>query len=389
MKVKPTEVIRGTRVEIDLDLLRSNYFHLKHNIENHVLIAGVVKANAYGHDLHTIAHELIDLGCNYLMVANVREAISIRTYLNALSIANGFPIMVMGVTLGSDYKKAIELDITMTIFTLDMAKEINDIARTMGKNAKVHVKIDTGFNRLGYKDHERAVEDIQKMVTFKNLTVEGLFTHLALKSETDDMVQFSEFDSVINQLLERNVHIPIKHVCDSIGAVAYPQKHYNLIRMGALLYGYCSRPTDFDLFPIMRFVTNITEVKWLDIGEGISYDHLFKAESPTRVATLPVGYADGLPRALSNRGYVYINGEKAPIIGLMCMDQCMIDVTHVSACGIGDEVVLFDSKDSSLSKLASLANTNRNEVLSRISMRVLRVFYKDGKLYKVVDYLNR
>lgn len=388
MELNNRSKLIGTRVEIDLDLLQHNFMGLKQTVDEKVLIAGVVKANAYGHDLHTISQALVALECNYLMVANLREALSIRKYFSKMDINADFPIMVMGVTNSVDFEKAIEGNITMTIFSIEAAETISEIAQKMHLKAKVHVKIDTGFNRLGYKDHLRAVDEIEAMMTLKGLEVEGIFSHLALKDEVSDYLQFEKFEAVLDQLKNRGIEIPIKHICDSIGAIAYPEKRYDMVRMGALLYGYCSRPTPFELLPIMRFVTNITEVKWLESGEGISYDYLFVAEQRTKVATIPVGYADGLPRALSKEGYVIVNGHKAPIVGLMCMDQCMIDITNVPEGNIGDEVILFDKTHLSLSSMAALAKTNRNELLSRIAMRVIRIFIKNDRVYKVVDYLD-
>lgn len=387
MNKKETQDFLGTRVEIDLDLLKKNFDELKKYIKTNVRVAGVVKANAYGHDLHTISEELVMIGCNYLMVANLREAMSIRKYFSKIGIHPSTPIMVMGVTAQKDFERAIKANITLTIFTLEDARLLNEVALSQKNTAKVHIKIDTGFNRLGYKDHQLAVEDIQKMVQMQALDVEGLFTHLALKDRDSDEIQFNQFDAVISALQAKGIEIPLKHVCDSIGTIAYPERQYDLVRMGALLYGYCSRPTPFELTPIMHFKTNISAVKWIEAGEGVSYDYTYTVNERCLIATLPVGYADGAPRALSNQGYVIINGMKAPIVGFMCMDQCMVDITSIPECKISSEVLLFGNKLLPLGVLASMAKTNRNEILSRISMRVPRVFYRNGEIYKIVDYL--
>ncbi len=377
----------GTRVEINLDLLKKNFDGLKKSIKENVRIAGVVKANAYGHDLHTISDEMVNLGCDYLMVANLREALSIRNYFKSEDHHSTTPIMVMGVTAPEDFERAIEAEITLTIFSLEEAYLLSTLALNHKTKAKVHVKIDTGFNRLGYKDYQRAVEDIQKMVQMEGLYVEGLFTHLALKDVESDEIQFQKFNAVIKALQANHIEIPLKHICDSIGTIAYPGRQYDLVRMGALLYGYCSRPTPFELSPILSFKTNISAIKWIEAGEGVSYDYTFTVNERRRIATIPVGYADGMPRALSNQGYVVIGGIKAPIVGLMCMDQCMVDVTSIPECQVGSDVVLFEGSTLPLGVIASLAKTNRNEILSRISMRVPRIFFKNGDVCKIVDYL--
>ncbi|MBF4692747.1 alanine racemase [Fusibacter ferrireducens] len=387
MHTNSTYDVKGTRAEINLSFLKKNFDEIRKNIRSNVLIAGVVKANAYGHDLHTMSDELIALGCDYLMVANLREALSIRAHIEKSGVKASVPIMVMGVTTQDDFKRAVKADITLTIFTLEDANLLNDAALSLKKTAKVHVKLDTGFNRLGYKDHHLAVEDIQKMIQMQAIMVEGLFTHLALKDRDSDAIQFNRFDHVIHALEAKGIKIPIKHACDSIGTIAYPERQYDLVRMGALLYGYCSRPTPFELIPIMTLKTNISAIKWIEAGEGVSYDYTYMVNERRLIATLPVGYADGVPRALSNQGYVIINGMRAPIVGLMCMDQCMVDITAIPNCKIGSEVILFGSALLPLGVLASLAKTNRNEILSRISMRVPRVYYRDQEICKIVDYL--
>ncbi len=371
----------GTRVEINLDALAHNYRGLRQQVGNQVMVAGVVKANAYGHDMKTMANELVALGCDAIMVATAREAISLRK--------NGFKasLLVMGATQDDYLEEAVNLNIALTVFTWEQGKRLSEIGKATGKTAKIHIKLDTGFNRLGYKDFQKALEDISGLWTCEGLVIEGLFTHLALKDVESDRIQFEKFDAFIEALEARKIEIPIKHVCDSIGAVAYPDKLYDIVRMGALLYGFCSRPTTFSLIPVMTFKTNIAALKWIEIGEGVSYDYTFEAVRRTRVATLPVGYADGLPRGLSNKGVVYINGNPAPILGLICMDQCMVDVTEIDGCEVGSEVILFDDVLQTANKIARLVGTNRNDILSSISMRVPRVIMRGGKVVEIIDYL--
>lgn len=375
--------MKGTRVEIDLDALRYNYKEMRRILPSDVKIAGIVKANAYGHDLITVARTLVELNIDYLGVANIHEARALRN--------NGIqtPILVMGKTFEGDYDYAVKEGITLTIFDLEDARKLNLNASYDNKKVKVHIKYDTGFNRLGYSDLKQVVQDLEEIKGYEFIEVEGLFTHLALKDVESDDAQFDRFDELISTLRDLSFNIPIKHVCDSIGTIAYPNKLYDMVRLGAILYGYCSRKTPFDLKPVMSMKTNITQIKEISIGEGVGYDYTFVADKVTKVATLPVGYADGLPRNLSNVGFVSINGERAPIIGLMCMDQCMVDITQISNVNVGDEVVLFDNTHLSLTEVARLAKTNRNEILSRIAIRVPRVIKSDDEKPVIIQYQDR
>jgi len=209
---------------------------------------------------------------------------------------------------------------------------------------------------------------------------------LALKDEASDHLQMQKFDHALNVLKQMDIRIPMAHACDSIGAMVYKDAPYPLVRLGAALYGYCSREIPFKLRPVMTLKTQISHVKDIEIGEAVSYDGLFIAERKTRIATLPIGYADGIPRHLSNGGKVLVNGKYAPIVGLICMDQCMIDVTDLDEINLGDTVIFF-GEEVPLLEISKRSGTNRNEILSRISLRVPRIIkFADGS-EKVVDYL--
>ncbi len=375
--------MKGTRVEIDLDALRYNYKEIRHVIPKDVMIAGVVKANAYGHDLITIARELERLGVDYLGVANIGEAKAIRK--NGVAC----PLLVMGKTFEEDYDFAVKHEITLTIFNLEDARKLNLNASYDNIKAKVHIKFDSGFNRLGYNDIDKLVEDLEEIKSYEFLEVEGLFTHLALKDVEADDAQFDRFDALLKRLRELSYSIPIKHVCDSIGAIAYPNKLYDMVRLGAILYGYCSRKTPFDLKPVMSMKTNLSHIKEIEIGDGISYDYTFVATQKMKVGTLPIGYADGYPRNLSNIGYVSIRGKHAPILGLLCMDQCMVDITDIEDVKVGDEVIIFDDGNLTLTELAKLSKTNRNELLSRVAIRVPRVILADDEDPVIIQYMDK
>jgi len=372
----------ATRAEVDLDALTLNYHHIRKQLPSYVKIAGVIKSNAYGHDLLTIATHLIDLEVDYIATATFREAFAVRRHHKAI------PILIMGITLESDYEKAVSDGLTLTIFNLSSASKINEIALKMKKKARVHIKMDTGFNRIGYKDFDRAFVEIQEIVKMDAIELEGIFTHLALKDPASDQIQLEAFDIFLKRLKNAGIRIPLTHACDSIGAAAYPKLPYTMVRVGASLYGYNSRTLPFELRPVMTFKTIVSHIKSIEMGEAVSYDGTFVAKQKTLVGTLPVGYGDGLPRQLSNRGYVVVNGKKAPIIGLVCMDQCMIDISDIENVTIGDSVTLFGDHNLPLSIVSEWAGTNKNAILSGITSRVPRLIIKNNQCTKIVDYLD-
>ncbi|MDK2865795.1 MAG: alanine racemase [Clostridiales bacterium] len=370
----------GTAAEINLDALKENFINIRNFLPERVKIAGVIKANAYGHDLRTIAKALAAYGVDYIAVANIREAVAVRRVLSEM------PILVMGYTAPEDYDKAVKNAVTLTMFKLEDLRALNLNASYDNTVMKVHIKYDTGFNRLGYKDEATVISDIKQVLQLEWLSIEGIFTHLALKDAESDAVQMKKFDALLKHLKQEGIHIPIAHACDSIGAMIYPDAPYQMVRLGAALYGYCSRPVPFKLRPVMSLKTSVSHLKWIEPGESVSYDGLYTANARTRIATLPIGYADGLPRNLSKGGVVTIQDNVYPIVGLICMDQCMVDVTAAEAIEIGDTVELF-GESASLSEVAQLAGTNRNELLSRVAMRVPRHMIQDGEVIATVDYL--
>jgi alanine racemase len=195
-----------------------------------------------------------------------------------------------------------------------------------------------------------------------------------------------KFDALLKRLKQEGIHIPMAHACDSIGAMIYPEAPYQMVRLGAALYGYCSRPVPFHLRPVMSLKTSISHLKWLEPGESVSYDGLYTTSARTHIATLPIGYADGLPRNMFKGGFVVINTQRCPIVGLICMDQCMVDVTAIEAIQMSDSVELF-GETASLSDMATLSGTNRNELLSRVAMRVPRRIVENGEIIETIDYL--
>jgi alanine racemase len=376
--------VRPTRAIVNLDYLSHNFREIRKDIPKETRICGVIKANGYGHGAVKVAETLIDEGIDYLGVATLSEALEIRRKFNEV------PILVMGYIPNEQLKSAVEEHITTTIFSLEQGKILSEEGLKLSKIPKLHIKIDTGFHRLGMRPNQESIEAIKNINELEHIEIEGIFSHLALKDEKEDYKQFNLFKKFIEELEKENIHIPIKHICDSIAAAVYKEFCMDMIRPGASLYGYISRNTPMELKPVMTLETKISSLIDINEGEGVSYDYTFVAERKTLVATLPMGYSDGIPRSLSNNGYLYIKGQRSKIIGKICMDQCMVDVTDIDNVEVGGVATLYGYQGNdniSLTDVANLADTNRNEILSLVSRRVPRIYIKDGIIDDILDYL--
>lgn len=377
-------LVRNTWVEIDLNCIEYNLSKARSLIKPQTKIAGVIKANAYGHGAIEIAKTLIANNIDMLAVACITEAIEIRKDYSDI------PILVMGYTEDSNLEIAVEQNITTTIFSLHQAEILSNIGGKIDKDPIVHIKINTGMNRLGFDIEKNTLDEIEKIYKLKNIYVEGIFTHLALKSHKSDKLQYELFMELLDRLQARQINIPIKHISDSVAMVQYPDYQLDMIRLGSFMYGVKPQEKEVDLKLAMTFKTQISQIRKIKKGEGVGYDYLFVAPRDTLVGTLPVGYADGYMRSLGGKAEVSIRGKKAPIIGIICMDQCMVDLTDIEEAKVGDEVILLGEcgKDSiRLEEIAGKADTNRNEILSIISRRVPRVYIRDDQIVKITDYL--
>ncbi len=378
-------LMRNTWVEIDLSNLAYNLNQAKKLLSPGTKIAGVIKANAYGHGGIHVAKTLIENNIDMLAVACLTEAIELRRHFPEI------PILIMGYTPDDTLKFAVENNITTTIINLEQAIKLSEIAESLNKEATVHIKLETGFNRLGLKIDSNTIDIIEEIYNLNNIKLEGIFTHFALKSSETDKQQYDSLMNIIQKLEVEGIHIPIKHICDSIGMVSYPDYHLDMIRLGSLMFGVqTSSMKEGVLKPVMTFKAKISQIKEIQGGEGVGYDYSFVAKEKTIVGTLPVGYSDGYMRCLTGKGEVSIKGKRAPIIGKICMDQCMIDLTNIPDVKAGDEVILLggSSQDGvSVDEVAAKIDTNRNEVLSVISRRVPRLYIESGNIIDIVDYL--
>ncbi|NOZ47647.1 MAG: alanine racemase [Chlorobi bacterium] len=381
------KLLRDTFVEVNLDNIKYNIIQVKNFIGHNVAIAAVIKANAYGHGAIQIAPVLIENGADILAVATLSEGLELRNEFN------DYEILIMGYTPDSYLEIAVSKNLTLTIFSLKQAKILNKLAKKLNKKPGIHIKYNTGFNRLGYKDLPESINEIIAIINLKNIEVEGIFSHLALKNNVEDKIQYKRLVNAIAKIEKHTTPLKYKHICDSIGTVLHPEYHLTMVRPGAILYGLESEGKGIiDLKQAMVFKTKISHITKLEVGEGISYGYRWTAERKSKIGTIPVGYADGYPRNLYQKGIVTINGKRVPVIGVICMDQCMIDLTDVTNPKVGDEVIIFaDGANNTLTvnEISILAGTNKNEIVSRIARRIPRVYIKDKKVFKICDYLTK
>lgn len=379
-------ILRDTIVEVDLDKIAFNMQSIKKMVGEKVAIAAVVKANAYGHGAVGIARTLVENGADYLAIATLNEALEIRRKFK------DYKLFIMGYTRDDLLEYVVKNDITQTIFSLDQAEILNRLGKKNNKKPKVHIKYETGLNRLGFKDCEESIEEIVAISKLKSLDVEGIFSHLALAGAESNKIQYEKFVNAIEKLENRNVKFKYTHIEDSISAVDHPDYHMDMIRPGATIYGIHAYHHGYlELRQAMNFKTRISYIKTIEKGEAVSYDHLWRAERESIIGTLPFGYSDGYPRTLVGKAHVSIHGKKAPVIGFICMDQCMVDLTDISQAKVGDQAIIYgDGSENTLDieQVSQLAGTNKNDIMSRLSIRSPRVYIKGGKITRVVNYIK-
>lgn len=379
------QLIRDTFVEINLDNIAFNMKKIREVVGKEVAIAAVVKANAYGHGAVDIAPAIMENGGDYLAVATLSEALQLRNHYSDYSV------FIMGYTPDEYLEHVVKNNITQMIFSYRQAKMLDDLGKRHNKTPRVQIKYDTGFNRLGFKDCQESIDEINKIFELGNIEVEGIFSHFALAGRKEDDIQFEKLMNAVMQLEAKGRRFKFKHICDSISAIDYPEYRLNMIRPGAIIYGLKSyNDESVVLKQAMTFKTKIYHIKTIEKGEGVSYDYLWKADKQCIIGTLPFGYADGYPRNMRDKGFVTIHGKKAPIIGVICMDQCMVDLTDIPEAKVGDEAIIYgDGTNNTIDihEMSKLAETNKNELVCRITMRTPRVYIKDGEIYKVLNYL--
>lgn len=370
-----TELTRRTWAEIHLDRLERNYRKLR-ALAPDSKFAGLVKANAYGHGAVPVAQKLETLGADYLLVACLDEAEELR------QAGIRTPILILGYTPVEYTAELLDLRLTQTVYDPEQAKALSDFAAARGKRLRCHLKADTGMSRLGIlcdEAHlEQGTEELARMARLPGLEAEGLFMHFA---DADTCPEYSQrqigrYQKLLKGLERRGITFPIRHCCAGAASLNYPQVHLDMIRPGILLYGH--QPDHacdgrIDLEPVMEVKTRIASVKALPKGTCVSYGRTYTLQRDSLVAAVPVGYADGLFRLLSNRQELLLHGRRVPQIGRVCMDMCMLDVTDVPQARVGDVVTLFGD-GLPLEEKADTVGTITYELLCAVSPRVKRVY---------------
>lgn len=383
------ESIRPVWAEVNLDNIRNNMREIKKLTGDKKIIA-IVKADAYGHGAVDVAPILIQEGASKLAVAVITEALELR------QVGIKEEIMILGYTPLTFSDKLINENIEQTVFSLDYARGLSREALKLNTKAKIHIAIDTGMGRIGFLPKED-FEDILKVCKLPGLDVVGIFTHFATADETDKSYteeQFEKFRFVCDKLKDEGIHIPLKHSSNSAAIMDLKETYLDGVRPGIILYGYY--PSDevikesLKLKPALTLKTNIVHLKTLKKDMYISYGRDFKTKEDTIIATLPIGYADGYTRLLNGKAKVIINGKLAPVVGRICMDQCMVDVTDIKDVKLGDEVILIGEKDGvkfNADDMAQLIGTINYEIICMLKNRVPRIYLEHGEISKVRNYL--
>lgn len=368
--------------EIDLDAIAFNIESIKKNISENTQIVAVIKADGYGHGAIPIAKMLEnDSRVWGYAVATAAEAMELRN--------SGIkkPILILSYTFASDYGELIENEVRLAVFTLEMAAALSREAQKKGKRCKVHIKVDTGMTRIGVQPNSDAIELIKRISEFENIEIEGIFTHFARADETDKTKayeQLNKFNAFLKQIEDTTaIKIPMKHCSNSAGIVEIPEANMDMVRAGIILYGLwpsadVEEGGKITLKPALSLKSKAVYVKTVPAGREISYGGTFMTKRETRVATICVGYGDGYPRSLSNKGYVLINGQRAPILGRVCMDQFMVDVTDVTGTVQTESTVTLIGTDGAeeitMETLGALSGRFNYELACDLGKRIPRVY---------------
>jgi len=384
--------VRPVWAEVDLDCLAHNMRETRRVTPKETIIMAAVKADGYGHGAPEAAEVFLENGADRLCTATLDEAVQLRRL--------GFtaPILCLGYVPEYLYGVALEYGVGVTVYRLDHARALSEAATEMGVEAVAHVKLDTGMGRLGFRVSEATVDEVAEVSGLNGVNLEGVFTHFAVADEAEKgytRMQFTRFMDVVDALEARGVEIPLKHVSNSAAIIDFPEYSLDMVRPGIMLYGFYPSPHvdhgRVSLRPAMTLKAKVSHVKEVPESTGISYGLTYKTVRRSVIATVPVGYADGYSRRLSNLGWVAVGGARAPIVGRVCMDQCMVDVTDILGVSVGDVVTLMgDGSGGSphVEEVAAWMGTITHEVTCGVSRRVPRVYLRGGKVVGVRDYLN-
>jgi len=389
LKMYDLKRIRSVWAEISLDNLAHNMREIRRLTDKNAMVTAVIKADGYGHGAKYIVETLLENGADRFAVAVLDEALDLRSF------GVKEPILIMGYTQPEKAKEIVENDIEQAVYTYEVAKAISDESVRQNKKAKIHIKIDTGMGRIGLRPEEKVVDFAKEISKLPNIIIEGIFTHFAIADDADKdytYKQFERFNWTINKLKEIGIKINIKHCANSATIIDLPDMHLDMVRAGIILYGLAPSfdvmLDRIDLKQVMSLKARISHVKEIEADESVSYGRKYIAAKKSKIASLPLGYADGYTRMLSGKAEALVKGLRVPIAGRICMDQCMIDVTGIDDVNVGDEVVLFGEQMGafiSIDELAEKLGTINYEIVCMISKRVPRVYTKNGKAVNIVN----
>lgn len=382
------ENVWRTWAEIDLDALRHNLEEIRKQIKSSTRILAVIKADAYGHGAVGIVKELALCGVEDFAVASINEAVQLR---QAGINAN---LLILGYTPDENLDLVVETGVQQTVFSLGQAQLLQAIAEKQERVVEIHVKVDTGMHRLGFADEEQSIKEIAQIDDMPNLRIKGVFSHFAgadMADLTSARIQLDRFDRFLDKLAERGIEIPLRHMSNSGAIVNLKEAEFDMVRPGLLLFGHYPSPecqmTGMDLHPVMTVKSKVAHLHVVPTGEGVSYGHTFLAEEPVRLATIPIGYADGFSRILSNQPLgLMIHGQIAPLVGNVCMDYCMVNVSEISDVAVGDEVIIY-GKEHPVEQFAAAMGTINYEVLCLLHKRIPRVYKREGTTISIKDSL--
>lgn len=380
--------------EVDLDAIWENMVHMKENIAENTKILAVIKTDGYGHGGVPIAKMLEQLDFMFGYAAATYEEAHV---LREAGVKK--PILILGYTFPYCYEELIREEIRPAVYRRDTVEELAAAAAKVGKKAKVHIKVDTGMGRIGITPDEEGLEFVRFLIEHPELEVEGIFTHFAKSDETDKTSanhQLELFQDFIKKIqTELGITIPVKHCSNSAAILEMPQANMDMVRAGITTYGlYPSEEVSKDIVPLraaMSLYSHIVYCKTIHAGQSVSYGGLFTAQKDTRVATIPVGYGDGYPRSLSGKGYVLIHGKKAPILGRVCMDQFMVDISEIPEAMDGDKVTLLGvdgTERITAEELGELSGRFNYEFVCDLGKRIPRVYRQHGEITEVRDYFE-
>ena len=389
-------VLKRTWAQINLDAVDNNITQIKSVLASGCLLCATVKADCYGHGYQYTTQEMVSSGADWFAVSNLAEALQLRR------CGVEKPILILGYTPPENARELVYNDISQAVFSFGYAQALSDAVAGDGIRVNAHIKMDTGMSRLGFVYHDSVedypvLDEIERVCRLPGIAPEGIFTHFSSADGADGelftRLQYDLFLSAADRLRRRGIEFRLRHCSNSAAILRFHEMDFDMVRAGIILYGlYPSAevPRDLKLLPVMELKTVVSLVKTLAPETPVSYSRAFVTDREMTVATVPIGYADGYPRRLSNRMHMLVNGRPAPIVGNICMDQCMLDVTGIDGVKEGTEVTVFGADHGAfigVDEVASQAGILNYEVLCGLSRRVPRIYLKNNEIIEVTDYM--